>query len=66
MRGGQSVRLGGGLTNLEALFEVFVFFQESSIVDDDLSVGNSEFQDLVINRLCGFDGPNGLLEIDVE
>ena len=35
---------------LEALLEVFVLFQESSVVDDDLSVGYPQLEDLVVDR----------------
>lgn len=54
------------MVDLETFLKVFVFFQERSVVDDDLSVGNSEFQNLVVNCFRSFHGPNGLLEINVE
>lgn len=54
------------LIDLEAFFEIFVFFQEGGVVDDDLSVGDPELENLVIHRLGAFDGPNGLFQINIE
>ena len=51
---------------LEALLVVLVLFQEGGVVDYDLSVGNAQVEDLVVNRLRGFDRADRLFEVDVE
>ncbi len=53
-------------TCLEALLEVLVVLQELGIVDNDLSVGDLEINDLVIDSLGAVDGSDGLLEVDVK
>ena len=39
-------------SHLEALFEVFVLFQERRVIDNDLSVRYPQFEDLVVDGLC--------------
>lgn len=51
---------------LEALLVVLVLFQESGVVDDNLGVGDTQIEDLVIYCLCRFYCTEGLLEIDVK
>jgi len=53
-------------THLEALLPVFVLLKEVGIVDDDLSVGNLELKDAVVDGLCRLDRPDRLFEVDVE
>jgi uncharacterized protein YllA (UPF0747 family) len=59
-------QLDAPLVYFETFLEVVIFFKESSIVDNDLGICNTEFQDFVVYRLCGLHGPEGLFEIDVE
>lgn len=65
-RNWEGEKFNASLVNFEAFLKVFVFFQECSIVDNDLSVRNAELQDFVIYSLCGLHRPKGLLEIDKE
>jgi hypothetical protein len=58
--------LNASLVNFETFLKVLVFFEECSIVDNDLSVRNTELQDFVIYSLRGLHSPEGLFEIDIE
>lgn len=53
-------------THLEALLPVLVLLEEVGKVDDDLRVGDLELKDAVVHGLCRLDGPDRLLEVDVE
>jgi hypothetical protein len=59
-------QLDAPLVYFETFLEVVIFFEESSIVDNNLGICNTEFQDFVVHRLCGLHGTKGLFEIDVE
>jgi hypothetical protein len=65
-RNWEGEKLDASLVNFEAFLKVLVFFQECSIIDNDLGVRNAELQDFVIYTLCGLHRPEGLLEIDIE
>jgi|HubBroStandDraft_1064217.scaffolds.fasta_scaffold337312_1 hypothetical protein len=51
---------------LEAILETFVFFQKSSVIDDDLSISNLQLKNLVINILRRFHSPKRFFEIHVK
>lgn len=51
---------------LKALLVVLVFFEECGVIDDDLGVGDTQIEDLVVDSLGGFNCPDRLLEVDVE
>jgi hypothetical protein len=53
-------------THLEALFEILVLFEELSIVDNGLRVGDLEVHHLVINDLGCLDRADGFLQVNVE
>ena len=59
-------QLDAPLVYFETFLKVVIFFEEASIVDNNLGICNTEFQDFVIHRLCGLHCPEGLFEIDVE
>ena len=65
-RYGEGEQLDTALVHLEALLEVLVLFEELRIVDNDLSIGNLELEDLIVCSLCGFNGPQGFFEVDIE
>jgi hypothetical protein len=54
------------LIYLEALLKVLVLFEKLRVVDNYLSIGDLEFQDLVIGSFRGFDGPQRFFKINVE
>jgi hypothetical protein len=54
------------LVDLETLLKVLVLLEESSIVDDDLSICDLELHDLVVDCLGRLDGADRLLEVAVE
>lgn len=51
------------LVSLESFFEVFVFFQPSSIIQNNLRGSNSQLQYFVVHGLGGLEGANRLLNI---
>ncbi len=59
-------QLDAPLVYFETFLEALILFEEGRIVDNNLGIRNSEFEDFVIYRLCGLHGPKGLLEVDVE
>lgn len=61
-----SVILHDFVPRLEALLEVLVLFEKSSIVYNDLSVGNAQFKNLVVHRFGRFHCSYGFLEVDIE
>ena len=63
---GESEELHASLVHLEAVLEIFVLFEEGGIVDNDLGVGNTEFQDLVVDSLCRLDSANRLFQVNVK
>lgn len=62
----EGIRDGSGQTHFEALLEVLVFFQEGSIVDDDLSVGNAKVQNLVVHHLSRLYSANRFFQVNVK
>jgi hypothetical protein len=54
------------LVDLETLLKVLVLLEESSIVDNDLSICDLELHDLVVDCLGRLDGADRLLEVAVE
>ena len=54
-RYGEGEELCAALIHLEAFLVVLVLFQEGGVVDDDLSVGDAQVEDLIVNCLRGFD-----------
>lgn len=53
-------------THLEALLPVLVLLQELRAVDNDLSVGDLELEQAVVDGLGRLGGTDRLLEVDVE
>jgi hypothetical protein len=62
----ESEQLDPPLVYFETFFKVLILFEKCSIVDNDLRIRNTKLQDFVIHGLCGFHGPERLLEVDVE
>jgi hypothetical protein len=58
--------LDTSFVDLETLLPVLVLFQESRIVDNDLSVGDLELHDLVVDRFRGLDRSDRLFHVRVE
>ena len=54
------------LIDLKAFFKVFVFLQESRVVNDDLCVRNSQFENPVIDSFCRFNCANRLFKVYVK
>lgn len=56
-RNREGEQLDTPLIHFKALFEVFILFEELRIVDNDLSIGDLELEDLVIGGLSGLNSP---------
>ena len=54
------------ITNLEAVFKILVFLQKGGIIDDDLCVCDSQFQNFIVYGFCSLNRSYRLLEIDIE
>lgn len=50
-RNGISEQFDATLVNFEAFLKILVFLEESSIVNDDLSIRDSQLENLVVNCL---------------
>ena len=59
-------QLDAPLIYFETFLEVFIIFEECSVVDNNLSIRYAELKNFVIHGLCGLHGSEGLLEVDIE
>lgn len=59
-------QLNAPLIYFETFFEVFTFFKECGVIDNDLGIRDAELQDFVIHGFCRLDSSEGLLEVNIE
>ena len=52
--------------HLEAVFKIFVFFQESGVIYDDLGICDPQFQNFIVDRFRGVNGSYGLLKVHMK
>ena len=54
------------VTHFEAFLEIIIFLEEGCVIDDDLSICDSQFQNFIINSFGGFNRADGFFKVDVE